>query len=60
MRRPTRWRDWIVIPALLLVPIVVYSQFEGRLVEEPYLWVALGLLFAARRLERSLRTVELP
>ncbi len=58
-RRPTDWRVWIVTPALLLIPILGYSQLEGRLLEEPYLWVALGLLFSARALEGSARTVQL-
>lgn len=59
LRRRSEWRNWIVMPALLLVPILVYSQVEGRLTEEPYLWLALGLLFAARRLEGSTRTIHL-
>ena len=57
-RRPTRWRVWIVTPALFLVPILGYSQLEGRLLEEPYLWVALALLYSARALEGSTRTVQ--
>lgn len=55
-----RMRYWIVIPALLVLPILLLSQFEGRLVEEPYFWLLLGMLFAARSLEGSLRTVRLP
>ena len=60
LRRPTRWRDLVVTPAFLAVPILAYSQFEGRFVEEPYLWLALGLLYSALTMERSVRTVELP
>ena len=60
LRRRGRWRNWIVMPAVLIIPIVVLAEFEGRLVEEPYLWLALGLMFAARRLEGSVRSVELP
>ncbi len=60
LRRPTAWRNWIVMPALFVVPILVYSQIEGRLIEEPYLWVALGLLFAARMLEGRMRALEVP
>jgi len=40
---------WALIPATLIVPIVLYSQFEGRLIEEPYLWVLLGLFYAGVR-----------
>jgi len=60
IRRRGRWRNWIVMPAVLIIPIVVLAEFEGRLVEEPYLWLALGRMFAARRLEGSVRSVELP
>jgi O-antigen ligase len=59
MLRRTEWRDWVVTPAVLLIPILMYSQLEGRLIEEPYLWLALGLLYAARSLETSTRTVVL-
>jgi O-antigen ligase len=58
IRRPTHWRVWIVTPALVLIPILGYSQLEGRLIEEPYLWVALGLLYSAMALEGSTRTVQ--
>jgi len=60
LRRRTAQRSWIVMPALLAIPILILSQLEGRMIEEPYLWLALGLFFAARRLEGSLRTAELP
>jgi len=60
LRRPTRWRDLVVTPAFLAVPILAYSQFEGRFVEEPYLWLAIGLLYSALTMERSVPTVELP
>ena len=33
--------------AALIVPIVLYSQFEGRFLEEPYLWVMLALFYGA-------------
>jgi O-antigen ligase len=59
MRRRTEWRDWIVTPAVLLIPILMFSQLEGRLIEEPYLWLVLGLLYLARSLETSKRTVVL-
>jgi O-antigen ligase len=58
--RPTAWRDLVVTPAFLVGPILVYSQFEGRFIEEPYLWLALGLLYSAWTLDRSVRAVELP
>jgi len=60
LRRPTSWREWIVTPAILFIPIIAFSQVEGRMLEEPYLWLALGLLYSARSLEKSMRTVELP
>ena len=60
IRLRTPWRSWVVVPAALVLPILAYSQVEGRMLEEPYLWLALGLLYSARALERSTRTVELP
>jgi O-antigen ligase len=57
--RRAKWRLWIVTPAVLIVPILVYSKFEGRLIEEPYLWLALGLLYAAKTLESPTRTIRL-
>lgn len=38
---------WAALPAFSIIPILMYSQFEGRLIEEPYLWLALGLFYAA-------------
>ena len=38
---------WATLPAFSVIPILLYSQFEGRLIEEPYLWLALGLFYAA-------------
>jgi O-antigen ligase len=58
LRRSTAWRNWIVMPALLVVPILILSQFEGRLIEEPYLWVLIGLAFAAKVMEGTTRTVQ--
>lgn len=60
MRRRTEWRDLVVAPALLIVPILLFSQFEGRLIEEPYLWLFVALLYSARTAEKSMRTVQLP
>ncbi|HKV86503.1 MAG TPA: O-antigen ligase family protein [Candidatus Dormibacteraeota bacterium] len=59
LKRPTQWRLWILIPAVVIVPIGLYSQFEGRFIEEPYLWLALGLLYAARTQESPIRSIEL-
>jgi O-antigen ligase len=41
---------WVQLPMVLMVPIVLYSQFEGRLLEEPYFWLCLALVYAAFRL----------
>jgi hypothetical protein len=41
---------WIAVPAALIIPLVFFSQFEGRFVEEPYLWLCLGLLYAGLEL----------
>jgi O-antigen ligase len=47
------WRDrrdvWVLVPAMLIVPLLMFAQFEGRLIEEPYLWLCLALLYAAMR-----------
>jgi O-antigen ligase len=59
IRRRAPERLWVVMPAVLIVPIVAYSQFEGRFIEEPYLWLAIGLFFAARALESPTRAIHL-
>ena len=50
------WRQrrsvWVQVPMVLIVPIVLYSQFEGRFLEEPYLWLCLALIYAAFQLRR--------
>jgi O-antigen ligase len=53
---------WATIPGALIVPIFLYSNIEGRLIQEPYLWLAVGLLYSAMALRRteSARFVELP
>jgi O-antigen ligase len=38
---------WATTAATMIVPIVLYAQFEGRLLEEPYFWVFLALFYAA-------------
>jgi len=48
-----RLRTWSLLPAIVIVPIILYSQFEGRLVEEPYLWLCLGLFYASARARPS-------
>lgn len=53
----TWWRRdalalWVTLPAFSILPILLYSQFEGRLIEEPYFWLALGLFYAALALRR--------
>ena len=60
LTRRTEWRDLVVTPAFLIVPIVLFSQLEGRLIEEPYLWLAIGLVYSARMLERSAPTLQIP
>lgn len=41
------WSLWATVPAVLVVPIFLYSQFEGRFFQEPYLWLALGMMYSA-------------
>lgn len=43
-----RRSTWTVISATLIVPIFIYSQIEGRFTQEPYLWLAIELLYAAQ------------
>jgi len=50
--RRDRWAIWSALPAALILPIFLYSQFEARFFEEPYLWLALGLYYSARLLAR--------
>ena len=51
---------WVQVPMVLIVPIVLYSQFEGRFLEEPYLWLCLGLMYSAFQLPRALRPYAAP
>jgi putative inorganic carbon (HCO3(-)) transporter len=46
--RRDAWSLWAAIPAALIIPIFLYSQFEGRFFQEPYLWLALGMLYSAQ------------
>ena len=57
-RRPDRWAFWSTLPATLVIPIFLYSQFEGRFLQEPYLWLALGLYYSARMLARRDAALE--
>ena len=41
--------------ATLIVPIILYSQFEGRFLEEPYLWLMLALFYGAIAGRRMLK-----
>src|SRR5438874_632253 len=59
-RRRDAWSAWAVIPATLIVPIFLYSQFEGRFIQEPYFWLALGLFYAADFRARQLARQPVP
>ena len=50
------------MPASRDLPILLYSQLEGRLIEEPYLWLAIGLLYSAqgvREVDPALQIAEM-
>jgi len=48
-RRGDDWATWTTISAAMVVPIFLYSQFEARLLQEPYLWLALGMFYGAQQ-----------
>lgn len=48
-RRKDGWEVWTTISAAMVVPIFLYSQFEARLLQEPYLWFALGMFYGAQQ-----------
>jgi O-antigen ligase len=48
-RQGEGWALWSVLPAALVIPIFLFSQFEGRFFTEPYLWLMLGLMYSAQR-----------
>jgi len=50
--RRDAWSLWAIAPATLIIPIFLYSQFEGRFFQEPYLWLVLGMLYSAQMLAR--------
>ncbi|HEY2598488.1 MAG TPA: O-antigen ligase family protein, partial [Candidatus Dormibacteraeota bacterium] len=41
-------RALVLAPAIALLVIVLTSQYSGRLFEEPYLWLFLGLAYSAQ------------
>ena len=41
------WSVWTVAAGTLVLPVFFYSQFEGRFLQEPYLWLALGMVYSA-------------
>jgi putative inorganic carbon (HCO3(-)) transporter len=41
-------RTLVLAPAIGLLVIAMESQFSGRLFDEPYLWLFLGLAYSAR------------
>jgi O-antigen ligase len=49
-QRRDEWALWGVISATLVVPIFLFSQFEARFVQEPYLWLVLGMGYSAQML----------
>jgi putative inorganic carbon (HCO3(-)) transporter len=59
-RRRDGWSVWATVPATLFVPIFLYSQFEGRFFQEPYLWLALGMLYSAMVAQRGARALAEP
>jgi putative inorganic carbon (hco3(-)) transporter len=46
--RSTGERALVLAPAIGLIVILLTSQLSGRLFEEPYLWLFLGLAFSAQ------------
>jgi len=58
-RRKDEWAVWTTLSAALVVPIFLYSQFEGRLLQEPYLWLALGMFYGTQMVALR-RSVAVP
>ncbi len=44
------WPFWSALASMLVIPILFFSQFEARFLQEPYLWLALGMFYSARLL----------
>lgn len=49
-RQPSR-RPYVLAPLMAIVVILLGSQLQSRFVDEPYLWVFLGLAWAAMAFE---------
>ena len=60
MRTHTPVERWTVVPAAMILPIFIYSQFEGRWFQEPYLWLMFGLLYSSFLIlpKREARTLQ--
>jgi len=56
--RRDRCAFWSTLPAVLIIPIFLYSQFEARFLQEPYLWLALGLFYSAHMIARREAALE--
>lgn len=57
-RRGDPWAFWSTLAAFLVIPIFLYSQFEARFLQEPYLWLALGMYYSSRALARREVAIE--
>jgi O-antigen ligase len=51
-RRDAARRPYILAPLFAVVVILLESQIQARLIDEPYLWIFLGLAWAAMSLQR--------
>jgi O-antigen ligase len=58
LRRGDPWAFWSSLPAFLVIPIFMYSQFEARFLQEPYLWLTLGMYYSAQALARRQVALE--
>lgn len=57
-RRDGPMAVWATVPAMLVIPLFLYSQFEARFLQEPYLWFCLGMFYSAQRLAVRARATE--
>jgi putative inorganic carbon (hco3(-)) transporter len=57
-RRGDPWAPWAALPAMLVVPIFLFSQFEARFLQEPYLWLSLAMLYSAQAMSLRTRRLE--
>lgn len=55
-RRRDEWSLWSTVPAAMVVPIFLYSEFEARLFQEPYLWFVLGMFYGAQMIAARRRS----